>query len=359
MRSPQGSLRVFPEVRSTLIDDLNAQSPRPTLFLQVYYEAAGRKLPDDWAQVTRRQAVMRVWQRPPQTLELFEPLWFSHFPFWVALAATHRLRTAGSGAQRVFFAIENNELEAIVPRGRRLRGLPTKIARRILRLTIPRLVNRIAYGSEVSQALYAPFTGPRVDSRLFPQVRASRLNEAPSKLAGTVAFVGALHERKGLPLLLRAWESVEEQLPGGRLAIIGDGPLAAETAKWATANPERRSFRGQLSRADVIEILTESSVIAVPSQRWRNWREQINAAITEALSVGCTVVTTSESGLAPWLESQGHTVLDPGVSAEELGEHIAAALRSPLDPGAVIESLPPQDGRVLADRWLHSLEADV
>ena len=360
MRPLQGSLRVFPQIRSSLIDDLNAESPRPTLFLQIYYEAAGRELPHDWAQVTKLQALIRVWRDPPQTLELFEPLWFKYFSFWVALAATHRLRTAGSPSQRVFYAIENNDLEAIVPRGRQLRGLPTTVVRHLLALLIPRLVDKIAYGSEASQALYAQFTGSRPVTKLIPQVRASRCTHPPAKSEGTVAFVGALHERKGLPLLLRAWEAaVEDDLPDGHLTIIGDGPLSDDTARWAAERPERRTFRGQLARADVIEVLTHTSVIAVPSKRWRNWREQINAAIQEALSVGCTVVTTTETGLAPWLQSQGHTVVAPDVSAEELGARIASALGSPLDPTAVIESLPNQDGRVLADVWLHTRDGDL
>ena len=109
----------------------------------------------------------------------------------------------------------------------------------------------------------------------------------------------------------------------------------------------------------MIQILTDTSLIAIPSQRWGHWREQINAAITEALSVGCTVVTTTETGLAPWLQAQGHTVLPADVSAKELGASIASALRSPLDPAAVLESLPPRDGRVLADQWLHALGGDL
>src|SRR5579875_1862758 len=170
MRSPQGSLRIFPQVRSMLIDDRNAESPRATLFIDRYYEAEDRELPVDWEQVTRLQALRRLCQAPPKTLEVFEPLWFAHFPFWVALAVTHRVRTAGSAACRAFFAIENNELSSIVPRGQRLRGLPTALTWVALRLLIPLLIDRIAYGSEASAELYSQFTASRVDTTLIPQV---------------------------------------------------------------------------------------------------------------------------------------------------------------------------------------------
>jgi len=336
-----------------LIDDLNAESPRATLFIDRYYEAEDRELPVDWEQVTRLQALRRLWQAPPQTLELFEPLWFAHFPFWVALAVTHRVRTAGSAACRAFFAIENNELSSIVPRGQRLRGLPTALTWVALRLLIPLLIDRIAYGSEASAELYSQFTGSRVDTTLIPQVRASRLDAAPAKREESVAFVGALHERKGLPLLLRAWEIVERDLPGARLAVVGAGPLAEEAAQWAAVNPECRRLCGQLDREDVLELLAGTSVVAIPSQRWGRWREQINGALVEALSVGCTVVTTTETGIASWLQEQGHAVVDPHVDDAEFAARLASAIRTPLDPSAVIGSLPSRDGRVLADLWLH------
>jgi glycosyltransferase involved in cell wall biosynthesis len=355
MRSPNGSLRVFPQVRSLLIDDLNAESPRPTLFMERYYEAANRQLPADWEQVTKLQALIHVWRAPPQTLELFEPLWVAHLPFWVALAATHRIRTAGADTRRVFFAIENNDLSSLVPRGSTFGGLPTKLTRLALRLLIPILVDKIAYGSQASQELYSEIVGSQCDTRLIPQVRSSRRTRAPAKSDGTVAFVGALHERKGLPLLLSAWEILEREMPHAQLTIIGDGPLAEDVERWAAANPDRRLFRGRLERPHVVQILTHTSVIAVPSQPWGRWREQINGAIQEALSVGCTVVTTTETGLATWLQEHGHTVVAPDASAEDLCERLSSAVRAPLDPAAVLESLPPRDGRVLADLWLHAL----
>ena len=356
MRSPEGSLRIFPQIRSLHIDDLDAQSPRPTLFLERYYEAAERELPDDWAQVSRLQALIHVWRTPPETLELFEPLWFRYFPFWIALAATHRLRTARTHAHRVFYAIENNDLKLIVPRGERLGGMPTVLVSLALRCLIPLLVDKIAYGSEASAALYSQFTGSRCETRLIPQVRAPRISWTPAKPAGTVAFVGVLHERKGLPLLLRAWELVEPDVPEAHLTIMGDGPLAQEVVSWAAERPEARTFIGQVSRTDVIMLLTNISVIAIPSQRWQRWREQVNGAIQEALSVGCTVVTTTETGLAPWLREHGHTVVEPGSSAVELAASLVAAVRSPLDASAVTGSLPARDGRVLADLWLHAVD---
>jgi len=41
----------------------------------------------------------------------------------------------------------------------------------------------------------------------------------------TVVTVGRLVEQKGMDVLLAAWAKVVEELPGWRLAIIGDGPL--------------------------------------------------------------------------------------------------------------------------------------
>ena len=132
------------------------------------------------------------------------------------------------------------------------RRLPTAIVKLILRLLIPLLVNRVAYGSEAAAALYSPFVGSRAETTLIPLVRAPRITWTPAKPVGTVAFVGVLHERKGLPLLLRAWELVERTCPDAHLTIIGDGPLAADVTQWVSGKPETRTFLGQVSRTDVI-----------------------------------------------------------------------------------------------------------
>jgi hypothetical protein len=73
------------------------------------------------------------------------------------------------------------------------------------------------------------------------------------------------------------------------------------------------------------------------------------------LALGLTVVTTSETGLAEWLADNGHAVLPPNSSNVELSQVIAARLTTPLDRNVVLRSLPSSNGRIDADKWLHSI----
>jgi glycosyltransferase involved in cell wall biosynthesis len=51
--------------------------------------------------------------------------------------------------------------------------------------------------------------------------------------APTVITVGRLVEQKGIDVLLAAWAKVAASLPGWRLALVGDGPLADELKEQA------------------------------------------------------------------------------------------------------------------------------
>ena len=88
------------------------------------------------------------------------------------------------------------------------------------------------------------------------------------------------------------------------------------------------------------------------AQPTTTWREQVGLPLVEALSYGCTVVTTNETGLAGWLADHGHQVVPGAAATAELAAAVVRALRAPLTVGAVLASLPAEDGRLAADRWL-------
>jgi glycosyltransferase involved in cell wall biosynthesis len=352
MTFPEGSLRVFPEIRSLHIDDLNAGSPRPTLYFSRYYELAEDRVPSDWQEVDLAGAVRNLWRHPPKTLELYEPLWPGFVLRWFLLAAVYKLRVRGRGTV-AFFAIQNNDLVALAPGPRVIRPLTQPLMRRGLAILLPGLVDRVVYGTDDTADLYRAFIGSRPNGKVILSLRASRLTTAPEKEPGSAAFVGALQSRKGLPLLLAAWPEVERAEPHARLVIVGDGALRARVIQWCAEKPESRTYLGLLERSEVLETLAPTAMLVVPSQRVGRWREQVNGAILEALSSGCTVVTTTETGLADWLMQAGHTVLPPDASSSSLAQGMLAALRNPIPPQRVLESLPAVDGRIQADHWLH------
>jgi hypothetical protein len=77
----------------------------------------------------------------------------------------------------------------------------------------------------------------------------------------------------------------------------------------------------------------------------------------ESLSLGSTIVTTTETGLARWLTENWHFVVESQGSEIGFAAALERALLNPIDPATVQATLPAEDGRVVADRWLHQVWA--
>lgn len=129
--------------------------------------------------------------------------------------------------------------------------------------------------------------------------------EAPLALA-----VGRLIAQKDHPTLLRAFANVCAALPQARLAILGGGPLEAETRRLAAelgladavVLPGRTDIRDWLERADVF----------VHTSRW----EGFGIVLLEAMLAGLPVVATRVSAV-PEVVADGKTglLVEPGDAA--------------------------------------------
>ena len=126
--------------------------------------------------------------------------------------------------------------------------------------------------------------------------------EAPLALA-----VGRLIAQKDHATLLRAFARVRAEVPEARLAILGAGPLEAETRRLvaeldlgdAVLLPGRTDIRDWLERADVF----------VHTSRW----EGFGIVLLEAMLAGLPVVATRVSAV-PEVVADGDTgvLLEPG-----------------------------------------------
>jgi len=105
-------------------------------------------------------------------------------------------------------------------------------------------------------------------------------------------FVGRLVENKGLWVLLKAWKELHEQYP---LQIVGDGPdrstLQAEASERQLSGV---TFRGQLSREEVIEAVKGARFVIVPSTLY----EGLPMCIVESFACGTPVLCSRLGGLA-------------------------------------------------------------
>jgi glycosyltransferase involved in cell wall biosynthesis len=356
--SPQTSIRLLPGIRSSYVERVLDHEPRRTLCLGTEYgEGVGRDgLPVEF--VGRFEAVLALWRSHASMLELPEPLWLRFLPLWLMYATVWRLRVIrGRDARIGFYAIENNRLEVLLFGGRSVPRILIALTRWVLRHVVGSYVDRCVFGTDAAAALYAEVFGwpsePAADRRVIHNLPSPRAAALRTKRGGTAAFVGALDDRKGIRLLLPAWESVERDIPNAHLTLFGSGVWSELVDGWAACRPDSRTFMGAASHTDVMSVLAATSVVVAPSIPSGRWREQVGLPITEGLSTGATVVTSSETGLAELLVRMGHLVVPTDSLAAELSSALKQALRHPVNPTTVLRELPSVDGRLAADRWLH------
>jgi glycosyltransferase involved in cell wall biosynthesis len=170
-----------------------------------------------------------------------------------------------------------------------------------------------------------------------------------------VAFVGDLAERKGIALLLAAWSSIEEREPDARLTVIGKGDLESVVRNVADQHASIEMLVDP-PRHEIHRTLAAAAVLVLLSQRTVTWREQVGLPILEGLAHGCQVVTTSETGIADWLQDHGHDVVGPLASAGDVADVVLTALRRRRSAASALGDLPARDGRLAADDWLSSGE---
>lgn len=293
-------------------------------------------------------------RHPVDVIEVAEPFVLGAAPRSLAAIAGNRLRAAfgrGPRARVVAYAIESLHPDDVSPR------LPgrTRLKRRGQSMLVPlvwRSLDRLVLGTEVAQSVYRrSFRSRWPKHQLIPALPVSRLTGANERDRGrSLVFLGDLSERKGFPQLLDAWPDVRARVPGARLSILGRGAgepaavalAAADEAVTVTIDPPRET---------IFAALGASKVLVLPSQRTPRWREQVGLPIVEGLSLGCAIVTTTETGIADWLAAHGHGVVAPR-DADALRDAIVAALEGARSPADIAAQLPSVDGRAAAEAWL-------
>jgi glycosyltransferase involved in cell wall biosynthesis len=232
------------------------------------------------------------------------------------------------------------------------RRLRVRFERR-LSVYIWKRLDAVAFGTDGARALYRELlpARPRRRATLIPALpaRPDDLSSAPR--GETVVFLGAFVPRKGLPLLLDAWPLVIAARPDARLHLIGKGSLE-ESAHAAAAAHASIDVVIDPPRAEIRRTLRSSRVLALPSQPSPAWREQVGLPIVEGLEAGCAIVTTDETGIAPWLAAHGHGVVAGTATAPQLARAIIEQLASGDRAEEIAASLPVEDGRLGADEWM-------
>jgi len=188
-----------------------------------------------------------------------------------------------------------------------------------------RRLNRLKVRLAVSEA--AKWTGERfyggryrvvpngvhVDESLEPAPAEAVTAQRPLR----VAFVGQAVERKGLPVLLRAYEALREHVPV-QLTIVG--AAAEEVEPLLLDGRDGVTVLGKVDDATKTAVLREADVLAAPSLGG----ESFGMVLTEAFAAGTPVVASDIAGYRDVVQDGVEGMLVPRGDAAALGEALRA-----------------------------------
>jgi glycosyltransferase involved in cell wall biosynthesis len=264
--------------------------------------------------------------RPPRVLEITEPLWTAEWP------AALRLADAAPDALLCTYAIE---------------VLPHPAPAGTERLAA------VAYGSAAAERAYAASCPGAAWRSVVVEERRERCadcfpgGETCAPARGELVFAAELSERKGIDLLMSAWDDARPE--GWRLRLLGWGPRTEQVRAWAQGRPDV-DLVVAADRAQVHDALRRAAAVVLPSRRVDGWREQVGLSLVEGLAHGCRLLTTDETGIADGLGRE-HVVVEAGSAAA-----LADGLRR-LGPPPSTKALPEaaDDSRRRVQRWLAGL----
>jgi phosphatidylinositol alpha-mannosyltransferase len=215
------------------------------------------------------------------------------------------------------------------------------------RLLVRQLVSKLDIStatSSVSLSAVSPFIDPRV----VPNGIDTELYGGQTKAPLTVSFLGRDDPRKGLSVLLEAWPSVTEVVPGATLTVIG--------AERETDRDDIR-FLGRVSEDEKRFELARSEIYCAPNLGG----ESFGIVVAEAMASGCAPVVSAIPAFAH-VTAGGGELVAPG-DAEGLARRIVALLTDDARRTAVqaraIERAGDFDGAVVAEAYVAAYQAAI
>jgi glycosyltransferase involved in cell wall biosynthesis len=123
-----------------------------------------------------------------------------------------------------------------------------------------------------------------------------------------VAFLGRAHKDKGVDTLIRALRIVPDLAV--ELHLYGVTQSAADQVYWTAlrrdaANDSRIEFLPPIPNGDVVSLLKDYHLLAVPSR----WLETGPLVVLEALAAGTPVIGSNLGGIAEWVRNENNGLL--------------------------------------------------
>jgi glycosyltransferase involved in cell wall biosynthesis len=147
----------------------------------------------------------------------------------------------------------------------------------------------VAHGADPGKITVIP---NGVDATLFTPASKEAAREqiqlSPHSLL--VLFTGSLTPRKGVNILLRAFQPLAQQNPQAKLVLVGEGPERGNLLQLAKqlGVADRVVFAGAKPHPDLPAWYQACDIYVLPS-----WAEGLSLALLEAMASGKPVITTA------------------------------------------------------------------
>jgi len=162
----------------------------------------------------------------------------------------------------------------------------------VLRTALEKIDGRIAVSEAARTTLVEHIGG---DAVLIPNGVATRRYRAADPLpgwpgeGGAIGFLGRMDEpRKGLPVLLKAFETLGTERKGLRLLVAGPGDVEEARHKVPEALRGRVVLLGQVSEEQKIRVLHSVDVFCSPN----TGGESFGIVTAEAMAAGAPIVAS-------------------------------------------------------------------
>lgn len=169
-------------------------------------------------------------------------------------------------------------------------------------------------------------------------------------------FVGRLCREKGVGELIAALRSMRGSLET-QWHFVGDGPMAEDVRSLSREAPFKRRvhLHGECPRSTVVEIMSESDLLVLPSHS-----ESFGLVVAEALCMGLPVVTSRGTACAEFVTANNGLLCETGDV-----ESLSSALRSMIenlarfDRTAIAETARARFSPASLAEWYGKLFRDV
>lgn len=211
---------------------------------------------------------------------------------------------------------------------------PYRVATRVGRRAVENLAASFAVSPEASRTAGAllgwdcPILPNGVDPGPFTAARKAARDAAsaasvPSAVPA-VLFLGRHERRKGLQVLLEAFDLLARRGVEAELRVAGDGPLT-RGLRSSFSHLRNVVWLGRIAAPEKVRELASAEVLCAPSLGG----ESFGIVLLEAMAAGTAIVASDIPGYRYVLRPGADAVLVPPGRAEPLASALSEALESP------------------------------